>query len=149
MSSRGDQIRNRLSIDPDEPPPLRRRAAAPAPEPAPKQATPPEDADRRWWNGPPKKKPDAPDALADPDINIGTKNYRSFYIEDEAFARFRAAVHWSSRLPDADDDVPDNMSAAVEAWMLELAQELEHRYNRGRVFRMPPKIVRRKRPTSQ
>ena len=46
------------------------------------------------------------DALADPDIHIGRKSCRSFYIDDEAFARFRAAIHWSSRRLDATDAVP-------------------------------------------
>ena len=85
------------------------------------------------------------DALADPDIHIGRKSCRSFYIDDEAFARFRAAIHWSSRRLDATDAVPQNMSVAVESWMLNTARELERRYNDGQVFRMPPKPTRRPR----
>jgi hypothetical protein len=83
------------------------------------------------------------DALADPDIQVGRKSYRSFYIDDEAFARFRAAIHWSSRRPDSVGEVPENMSAAVESWMLNTARDLERRYNDEQVFRMPPKATRR------
>ena len=92
-----------------------------------------------------RKQSDILDALADPDIRVGRKSCRSFYIDDEAFARFRAAIHWSSRRPDAVDEVPENMSVAVETWMLNTARDLERRYNDGQVFRMPPKPTRRPR----
>ena len=37
------------------------------------------------------------------------------------------------------------MSVAVETWMLNIARDLERRYNDGQVFRMPPKPTRRPR----
>ena len=91
------------------------------------------------------KQSDVRDTLADPDIRVGRKSYRSFYVDDEAFARFRAAIHWSSRRPDAVDEVPENMSVAVETWMLNTARDLERRYNDGQVFRIQPKPTRRPR----
>jgi len=152
MSAKADQLGNRLSINPDEPPPAPQRRAdtktaepekptatvfAAAAEVAAPAKTQPRGSDR--------KQSDVLDALADPDIRVGRKSYRSFYIDDEAFARFRAAIHWSSRRPDAVDEVPENMSVAVETWMLNTARDLERRYNDGQVFRMPPKPTRRPR----
>ena len=57
------------------------------------------------------------------------------------FARFRAAVYWTARRPDA-TDVPDNMSTGVEAYMEEVAADLERRYNDGAVFRATPDQLR-------
>jgi hypothetical protein len=87
-------------------------------------------------------------AVDDPTILEGRRDYRSFYVEDTAFARFRAAIYWLSRREDAAGDVPDNMSAAVELWMEATATELEQRYNDGQPFRMPPG-QRRRRSTSK
>ena len=160
MSAKADQLRNRLSINPDDPPPT----APPQPQSAPGENAPTQEptAARTATKAAAKAQPPrgrragpseggVPDALDDPDIHAGRKSYRSFYIDDEAFARFRAAIHWCSRRPDAVDEVPENMSAAVEAWMLNTAQDLERRYNDTEVFRMPPKSPRRprakKRPT--
>jgi hypothetical protein len=92
--------------------------------------------------------PAAVSAVADPTILEGRRDYRSFYVEDTAFARFRAAIYWLSRPEDAAGEVPDNMSAAVEVWMEETATELEQRYNDGQPFRMPPG-QRRRRTTSK
>jgi hypothetical protein len=75
--------------------------------------------------------------------------YRSFYIEDTAFARFRAAIYWLSRRPDAADDVPDNMSVAVQEWMETTAADLERRYNAGEAFRMPPAPKKRRAKPKQ
>jgi hypothetical protein len=77
-------------------------------------------------------------ALDDPGILAGRKGYRSFYVEDSVFARFRAAIYWLSRREDAAGEVPENMSVAIETWMEETAEDLERRYNQGEVFRMPP-----------
>jgi hypothetical protein len=55
-------------------------------------------------------------AIEDPTITPGRKDYRSFYIEDATFARFRAAIYWLSRREDAAGEVPENMSVAVETW---------------------------------
>ena len=72
--------------------------------------------------------------------------YRSFYVSDEAYSRFRAAIHWSSRHPAAAGQVPDNMSAACEAWMDATADDLEARFHHGVPFPVPPVKKRRKRP---
>lgn len=147
MSAKADQLRNRLSINPDEPPPApqRRTDTKTAESKNPTAATAEVTAPNTKPRGSGRKQSDVRDALADPDIRVGRKSYRSFYIDDEAFARFRAAIHWSSRRPDAVDEVPENMSVAVEAWMLNTARDLERRYNDGQVFRMPPKPTRRPR----
>lgn len=151
MSAKTDRLRNRLSINPDDQPPT----GPPQPQSAPGENAPQEPtAARTATQAAAKAKPQGPrsgpsegvpDALDDPDIHAGRKSYRSFYIDDEAFARFRAAIHWCSRRPDAVGEVPENMSAAVEAWMLNTAQDLERRYNDTGVFRMPPKSPRRPR----
>lgn len=151
MSAKADQLRNRLSINPDDPAPT----GLPQPQSAPGESEPQEPtAARPATKAAAKAKSQGrragpsegvPDALDDPDIHAGRKSYRSFYIDDEAFARFRAAIHWCSRRPDAVDEVPENMSAAVESWMLSTAQDLERRYNDTEVFRMPPKSPRRPR----
>jgi len=149
MSAKADQLRNRLSINPDEPPPApQRRADTKTAEPKKPTAAAAEVAAAKAKTQPRgsgRKQSDVLDALADPDIRVGRKSYRSFYIDDEAFARFRAAIHWSSRRPDAVDEVPENMSVAVETWMLNTARDLERRFNDGQVFRMPPKPTRRAR----
>ena len=64
---------------------------------------------------------------------------------DQRSARFRAAIYWLSRREDAVDEVPENMSVAVEAWMEATATALERRYNDGNTFRMPPPPARRRR----
>lgn len=80
-------------------------------------------------------------ALDDPAIDTDGNGYRSFYVSDAVFARFRAAVYWTARRPDA-TGVPDNMSVGVEAYMEEVAADLERRYNEGAVFRPTPDQVR-------
>jgi hypothetical protein len=153
MSAKTDQLRNRLSINPDEappaPPPQERtdtKGTAPN-KPTTTVASEGPELAKTQLRRSERKQSDVVvlDALADPDIHVGRKGYRSFYIDDEAFARFRAAIHWSSRHPDAVDEVPENMSVAVETWMLNTARDLERRYNDGEVFRMPPKTTRRPR----
>src|SRR4051794_6489368 len=121
-------------------------AAGPALEPV--QAEP--AGEKPKSNRPASKttKTAAVSAVDDPTILEGRRDYRSFYVEDTAFARFRAAIYWLSRREDAAGDVPDNMSAAVELWMEATATELEQRYNDGQPFRMPPG-QRRRRSTSK
>jgi hypothetical protein len=87
-------------------------------------------------------------ALDDPSIDPDGNGYRSFYVNDAVFARFRASIFWTARRPDA-TGVPDNMSAGVEAFMDEVATDLERRYNDGAVFRPTPDQLRahRKRST--
>ena len=140
MNARGDRLRARISIDPDTSAPAPATPPTPAPEPTPakEKARPaprgrPDDAAKRLT------------ALEDPDITPGKRDYRSFYVEDSVFARFRAAVYWTARHPDAAGEVPENMSSAVEQWMREMADDLEGRYNQGEVFRMPSTAQRRKR----
>jgi hypothetical protein len=121
-------------------------AAGPALEPV--QAEPADEKPKP--NRPASKitKTAAVSAVDDPTILEGRRDYRSFYVEDTAFARFRAAIFWLSRREDAAGDVPDNMSAAVQLWMAATATELEQRYNDGQPFRMPPG-QRRRRSTSK
>lgn len=166
-SPKAQRLRDRLSINPDELPPPAKPAPAPAPSPdvAPPATTTsteaeppalPEPAAQPARRAPARTsrraRPSATptparlSAVEDPGITPGRKDYRSFYIEDAAFARFRAAIYWLARREDA-AGVPENMSVAVEAWMQETADELERRYNDGEPFRMPP-VARRRRSTS-
>lgn len=164
---KAQRLRDRLSINPDELAPAPRPAPAPAPAPAttPAVTSPPSPAadepqELPEPTPPPTRRisartsararqPAAPahvSAVDDPSITPGRKDYRSFYIEDATFARFRAAIYWLARREDAAGEVPENMSVAVETWMLETANELEQRYNDGETFRMPP-ATRRRRTT--
>jgi hypothetical protein len=86
-------------------------------------------------------------ALDDPTILAGRRDYRSFYVEDTAFARFRAAIYWLSRREDAAGVAPENMSVAIESFMIATAEDLEKRYNYGQPFRMPPGQRRRRAPS--
>jgi hypothetical protein len=168
---KAQRLRDRLSINPDELPPPPRPAPTSAPAPAPPLATPPPPTETAELQNVPEPTPQ-PMSLAqgtprtggrrrpknastpvhvsavdDPSITPGRKDYRSFYIEDATFARFRAAIYWLARREDAAGEVPENMSVAVETWMQETASELEQRYNDGATFRMPP-VSRRRRSTS-
>jgi len=84
-------------------------------------------------------------AVDDPAIKPDRNGYRSFYVSDAVFARFRAAVHWTSRRPEIADRVHDNMSVAVEEFMRETAARLESEFNDGKFFPPTPKQVRRVR----
>lgn len=160
---KAQRLRDRLSINPDElaPPPRPAPASAPTPAVTPPPAaevdeqqelpepTPPparRPAARTGGRGrqPAASTPAHVSAVDDPSITPGRKDYRSFYIEDATFARFRAAIYWLARREDAAGEVPENMSAAVETWMHKTANELEQRYNDGETFRMPP-VARRRR----
>ncbi|MGE0170935.1 hypothetical protein [Nocardioides sp.] len=175
-TSKAERLRNRLSINPDEPapatlmspPPVAPPPVAPQPaqQPAPAApaenqraqeeaqpaaaATPPSStptrppAAARKTRRPRLSSPEVLNAVQDPSITPGRKDYRSFYIEDESFARFRAAIYWLARREDAADVVPENMSVAVETWMAETSAELERRFNGGEIFRMPPPPKRRR-----
>lgn len=81
-------------------------------------------------------------ALDDPTLRAGRKAYRSFYVDDDTFGRFRAAIYWVARRPDAAGEVPENMSVAINDAMIELAIKLEERFNGGRIF--PPTPEQRK-----
>jgi hypothetical protein len=81
-------------------------------------------------------------ALDDPALHAGRKAYRSFYVDDVAFGRFRAAIYWVARRPDAAGEVPENMSVAINDAMIDLAIELEQRFNGGEIF--PPTPEQRK-----
>lgn len=126
--SRGrvDQLGARFSIDPDDDAPPIRVPARPA------------VADPADWES----------ALDDPAVTAGRSSYRSFYVPDVVFARFRAAVHWSARREDADVDVPENMSVAVTREMARLADELERKFNGGHPFRPTPEQVKAARRRS-
>lgn len=153
-ASKASKFRSRLSINPDELPTPRPRSdvsvgAPTAPTEAPNaeaeqlespaltvEATPSEP--QPATPAPKPMRRDRISALDDPTIVIGRRDYRSFYVEDTAFARFRAAIYWLSRREDAADDVPENMSVAIENFMTTTAEDLEKRYNDGQLFRMPP-----------
>lgn len=166
-TSKAARLRNRMpAIDPDSitpPPPAIHVAPEPpqsAPEPAVALVEPPAvvdvPADREAAEkSQPKRaaaKPAAKPvgewetALDDPSIAPGRSYYRSFYIEDTVFARFRAAIHWSSRREDSEGEVPENMSVAISEYMERTASELEKRFNGGKVFRPTPE-QRKKRKT--
>lgn len=125
---RVEQLQRRISIDPD--------GLTPAPAAAPDEAAP--TADPATWTS----------CLDDPKIVPGRHGYRSFYIDDEVFARFRAAVYWLARNEDAAGQAPENMSVAVEEFMLATARDLEDRHHHGTPFRPTPDQLRgaRRRP---
>jgi hypothetical protein len=155
------------AIDPDEPPPPP-MAAVPAPvrseapQPAAAVNAALEDSTAPEAPSSVSREPSAPvrrprpvtstagggvgpTALDDPQILPGRSGYRSFYVEDALFARFRAAIYWSSRREDADDDVPENMSVAISDYMERTASELEKRFNGGEVFRPTPEQRKRRK----
>lgn len=161
-TAKSERLRARLSINPDEPgpapvplpPPMAAAStvepASAAPEVAEEPTPPPEPTAPRSGGAAGRRPPrrsaaPAVSAIEDPTITPGRKDYRSFYVEDAVFARFRAAIYWLSRREDAVDEVPENMSVAVEAWMDATATALERRFNDGNTFRMPPPPARRRR----
>jgi hypothetical protein len=165
--SKASKLRGRLSINPDEvpSPATHTRPVAPvaapilalsedAPPAEPEPAETPAPAVEPGPEPPSATTPAEParekrvNALDDPTILAGRRDYRSFYVEDATFARFRAAIYWLSRREDAAGQVPDNMSAAIEDFMAATAEDLEKRYNDGQPFRMPPG-QRRRRSTSK
>ncbi|MDN5751464.1 MAG: hypothetical protein L0H64_23685, partial [Pseudonocardia sp.] len=124
---KAQRLRERLSINPDELAAPVRPASAPAPtqaarpeppveaeqqhpdlsEPAPQppHRTPTQTGGRGRRSTPPT--PAHVSAVDDPHITPGRKDYRSFYIEDATFARFRAAIYWLARREDAAGEVPE------------------------------------------
>ncbi|MDN5920658.1 MAG: hypothetical protein L0I76_37085 [Pseudonocardia sp.] len=161
---KAQRLRERLSINPDElavpvrpasvPAPAQPPSATPAPpvetEQQPDLSEPVPQPPRRTsvQTGGRRSTPEHVSAVDDPRITPGRKDYRSFYIEDATFARFRAAIYWLARREDAAGEVPENMSAAVETWMQDTTTELEERYNDGETFRMPP-VSKRRRGTTR
>jgi hypothetical protein len=123
-----------------EPAPAPQAAPDTTPEPTPETTTP-TARPRPRRRATRKDEPVWTTALDDPAIDADRNGYRSFYVSDAVFARFRAAVYWTARRPDA-TDVPDNMSTGVEAYMEEVAADLERRYNGGAVFRATPDQLR-------
>lgn len=164
MSTKAQRLRGRLSIDPDAVPgPALAPTASPSARTEPSSTatgTPEVEQDHAPDPVPgnqsvPQPRPaGAPSvaqwrtALDDPAILPGRNGYRSFYVSDPIFARFRAAIHWTSRRPDAAGRVPENMSAAVEEFMDRLASELEADFNGGEVFPPTPEQRRRRRTSS-
>lgn len=169
MSTGGkaSRLRGRLSINPDEipTPVVPGIPVAPVADPVPTPEEVPVGVHESPVNAPmhvveptmppeqPREVPKSPgaertSALDDPTILAERRDYRSFYVEDVAFARFRAAIYWLSRREDAVGMVPENMSVAVENFMVATADDLERRYNEGQPFRMPPG-QRRRRAASQ
>lgn len=151
MSSKARDLRRRMSIDPDAPEPVARPARVPptpgARPPGPDEAEPPPEVQEVEPERPAvvaAPEPEWTTALDDPAIRPGQHGYRSFYVDDTVFARFRSAIYWTARRPDA-RGVPDNMSVGVEAYMEELASDLERRYNEGAVFAPTPDQIRAQR----
>lgn len=126
------RLRSRIQIDPDALPAAPAPPLATAPTPAP-EPTPPARKQQ-----PTERSAEYVSALDDPAILEGRNGYRSFYVDDAVFARFRAAIYWLSRREDALDQVPQNMSAAIEDFMRQTTDELETRFNDGKVFRATP-----------
>jgi hypothetical protein len=121
--AKADWLRSRIQIDPDAPPsPAALQPVAPA------ESKPTEAA----------KSDPVRSALDDPAIVAGRNGYRSFYVDDTVFARFRAAIYWLSRREDALDQVSPNMSVAVEEFMRSTTESLEQQFNGGEVFRATP-----------
>jgi hypothetical protein len=157
-SSKAQRLRGRMpAIDPDAPPPPQPATTAPhvaavpplapeASEPAPRSPAAVAAAPAR--SAEPVGERVQHTALDDPGILAGRMGYRSFYVEDSVFARFRAAIYWLSRREDV-EDVPENMSVAVQEWMESTAADLERRYNDGEVFRMPPPPKKRRTKSGQ
>jgi hypothetical protein len=153
VTPKARELRRRMSIDPDAPEPVARPARTPPPAANPPPAEPPPEppAEPEPVPEPPVRRsrtsrekdqePAWETALDDPAIDAERNGYRSFYVSDAVFARFRAAVYWTARRPDA-TGVPDNMSSGVEAYMEEIASDLERRYNDGEVFRPTPDQLR-------
>ena len=75
-------------------------------------------------------------ALDDPAIVPGKSDYRSFYVEDSAFARWRAAIYWNARNPQTRGVIPKNMSEALAQLFRDQAAEWEKRFNNGNMY--PP-----------
>lgn len=134
-SAKAQRLRDRLpTIDPDAPAPP---AAAAAVRAVPATAQPSGSAGPATSGTGSAAAPSAVD-----EVVAGKKDYRSFYIDDAVYARFRAAVHWTGRRQDAVGKAPESMSAAVEEFMEELATRLEREFNGGEVF--PPAPRKRK-----
>jgi hypothetical protein len=163
VTRKTDRLRGRLSIDPDAPAAHDEPSGTATPSETPgEQDQPGRDVEDEATDtvssseatpSPPRTRSRAQQspsraaisAVDDPEITPGRKSYRSFYLEDEAFARFRAAIYWCSRHPDALDEVPENMSLAIEDWMARIATDLEDRFNHAEVFRAPPRPNRTNR----
>jgi hypothetical protein len=152
MTNRASRIRERLTIDPDESSLRQQPAASNAPtaDSGPPEASKTLLPDNKTVASAPtrndsdhdKERKAMPTALDDPALLAGRKAYRSFYVDDHAFGRFRAAIYWASRRPDAVDEVPENMSVAINDAMINLAAELEQRFNGAEI--LPPTPEQRK-----
>lgn len=84
-------------------------------------------------------------ATSDPAYTPGRKDYRSFYVADVVYARFRAALYWQARNPEVVAEFGDSMSVAVERLMETVATDLERRFNQSEEFQMPPATRRRRK----
>jgi hypothetical protein len=160
-SSRAQRLRNRMpAIDPDAPPPVvpvPSPVASKALESVPATDTAPDEEPEAPTGAPvpaarrttPKQSPgaaaDEAGEAEETDDEKVRSGYRSFYVEDDVFVRFRAAIYWSSRRHDADEDVPINMSVGVSEYMERTAAALEKRFNDGDPFKSPPVVQRKKR----
>ena len=166
-SAKARSLRERMSIDPDAPEPAggTRRARPTAPvddavappvpreSPAAPQKPPVPAPSAPSGSGAARRAPTRSNrrrtrddlgwstALDDPAVSGGGNGYRSFYVSDEVFARFRAAIYWTARRPDV-TDVPDNMSVGVEDYMDQVASDLERRFNGCAVFPPTPDQLR-------
>ena len=152
MSTRTERLKSRLSINPDETTAPVRAVPTPAPEAIEAEevidlAAPSEPAEATTVEAAPKptrtRKSQA-QAAAEAPLE-GRSDYRSFYVSDAAYMRFRAAIYWASRNPKAIGEVPQSMSAAAEEWMLHTAEDLEQRFNDGDVYPTPPATRRRRK----
>jgi hypothetical protein len=151
MSAKARRLSERITIDPDAVPPAPTQSAEPIArlEPVPEE-TPAAEISQTPVPAMPRQAGEWRTCLDDPAILDGRANYRSFYVEDTVFARYRAAVYWCARLADAEGLVGENMSVDVQKHMSEVARVLEDKFNNGEPFRPTPEQIkkpRRKRRT--
>jgi len=146
MSIKAHRLSERISIDPDAlaaaaPPQTTTLVATPqlppeqSPSPEVPEPTPAQPRPVGQWTS----------CLDDSAIIEGRANYRSFYVEDTVFARYRAAVYWCARLADAEGVVGENMSVDIQQHMAEVARALEEKFNNGAPFRPTPEQIKKPR----
>jgi hypothetical protein len=158
MTSKASRLRERLTIDPDNPSVL--QGPTPTPD-TPTVEDRPSEASKQLPEGKTvtsvlgrsgSARNGGGEAMAtaldDPTLLAGRKAYRSFYVDDLAFGRFRAAVYWVARRPDAAGEVPENMSVAINDAMIDLATKLEQQFNEGNIFPPTPEQRKSKRTKS-
>lgn len=163
MSAKGDRLRTQLpsfdmepAVDPDAvAPPSPPRKLRAEPEQAPTAVAAPPSVSSEAAGSPaeppkvsskPKTAPKAtPAPTGSEEAGERSAYFRSFYVDNGVFERFRAAIFWTARNPQAAGQVPENMSVAVEDAIEQIASDLERRYNDGKPFPEAQQTRRRRR----